>query len=307
MDPEVASGRQFVLVHDTQRAVVAQTGATLRSWRVDGRPLLDPPPAGAAIDRGYRGKVLMPWPNRVRDGRYAFGGVDHGLAVDERDRGHALHGLALWADWMPVRCTEAAVTLELHLRPRPGFPFALVLEARYELSGDGLAVTLGALNVGDGPAPFGAGLHPYFAASGDRVDEDVLQLPAATRLAVDERLLPTGKRVPVAGSAHDLRAPGTLGQLVLDDCFTDLERGADGLARVRLAGGGRELTLWLDEAFGFLQVFTGDTLPADQRRRAVAIEPMTCAPDAFNSGDGLLVLAPGERFRGRFGVHADVA
>src|SRR4051794_5195669 len=117
MDTAMATGRQFVLERGTQRAIVAQTGATLRSWRVDGRPLLDPPPAGAAIDRGYHGKVLMPWPNRVRDGRYAYGDVVHELAVDERDRGHALHGLSLWADWTPLRSTAAAVALELHLRP----------------------------------------------------------------------------------------------------------------------------------------------------------------------------------------------
>jgi aldose 1-epimerase len=199
------------------------------------------------------------------------------------------------------------VAFELFLRPRPGYPFPLRLEVAYELTGEGLEVVLAAENVGDAAAPFGTGLHPYFAASAGRVDRDRLQLPAGFRLAVDDALIPTGERLPVVGTAYDFRAPRAIGALALDDCFTDLERDGDGLARIRLTGERREITVWMDNAFGHVQLFTGDGLPEPERRRSVAIEPMTCAPDAFNSGDGLIVLAPGERVRARFGMHASVA
>src|SRR4051794_19283492 len=158
MGSDVTTGRQFTLAQAEQRVVVGETGATLLTWDAGGRRLLDAGPVVGAVDRAYRGKVLMPWPNRVRDGRYEFGGAEHRLPVDEPDRGHALHGLALWSDWTAVDVQERAVTLELQLRPRPGYPFALRLRAGYALGADGLAVTLEALNVGDGPAPFGAGL-----------------------------------------------------------------------------------------------------------------------------------------------------
>ena len=101
-------------------------------------------------------------------------------------------------------------------------------------------------------------------------------------------------------------AAGPIGDAVLDHCLTGLARDADGRARVRLAGpSGAATTLWMDGLFGYVMVFTGDTLAPDRRRRAVAVEPMTCAPDAFNSGEGLIVLAPGESVTGRWGISVD--
>jgi aldose 1-epimerase len=142
------------------------------------------------------------------------------------------------------------------------------------------------------PSPFGAGFHPTIAAGGDAE----LTLPARSRVPVDERLLPTGPAVPVAGSDYDFRASRRLGERALDTCFGGLERDPDGRARARLAGGGRVVTAWLDEAFSFLHVF--------RSRTGVALEPMTCAPDAFNSGDGLLALVPGGSFIGRWGLNS---
>ena len=302
-----ASGEQHELEHGRQRAVVTEVGATLRSWSLDGTELLDSfgldTPGGA-----YRGKVLMPWPNRLRDGAYEFAGRRHALALTEPERGNALHGLVTWVNWRESERTSSRIRLSHRLHAQPGYPFVLDLDVTYALTGDGVEVTLEATNPGDRPVPFGAGLHPYLAVAGGPVDQAQLRVPAGARLPVDEQAIPTGGSTPVAGTAFDFRAMRRIGDATVDHCFTDLERDADGRARVLVAfdgqdGGRRELSVWMDEAFSHVQVYTADEDPdPERRRRSIAVEPMTCAPDAFNSGAGLLVLEPGQRFSGRCGL-----
>ena len=301
-----ATGEQYAIEHGRQRAVVTEVGATLRSWQLDGAELLDT----FGLDSpgtAYRGKVLMPWPNRLRDGRYAFAGRTHATALTEPERSSALHGLVTWVNWHVAERTASSVTLAYRLHPQPGYPFVLDLAVDYALTGDGLRVTLRAGNPGHEAAPFGAGLHPYLALRGGRADEAFLRLPARAWLPVDDRLVPTGETRPVDGTDLDFLGMRQVGAAQIDACFTDFERDADGMARVRVgsppATGERELTVWMDGAFPFLQVYTGDEDPdPGSRRRSIAVEPMTCAPDAFNSGPGLLVLAPGEQFSGRCGI-----
>jgi aldose 1-epimerase len=298
---------ELALEHGRRRAVVAETGAALRSFAVGGRELLDGDARGETGD-AFRGKVLAPWPNRLRDGRYVFDGVEHRTPITEPARGTALHGLTTAIGWRAVRSPARHLTLAVDLQPRPGYPFALRLEADYELGSSGIAITLRATNVGAAAAPFGMGLHPYVSLGCPTIDNLTLEVPARARVQLDERLLPTGATVPVAGSDVDFRQPRRIDAQRLDICFGELARDADGIARVRLAAAGGEcaLTVWMDERFGFVQVYTGDDLPDIARRRGgVAIEPMTCAPDAFNTGDGLVVLEPGASFTGRCGLTAD--
>ena len=297
------SGAQFAIEHGGQRAVVTEVGATLRAWSVDGEQRLDGFGADA-LDADFRGKVLVPWPNRIRDGRYTVAGTDQRVPLDEPERACAIHGLALWSGWRPLRRGRDHVTLVDVLHARPGYPFTLGLEVEYRLSDEGLATTLRATNLGAVAAPFGAGFHPYLALGGT-ADATRLQIPAAARIPVDgERLLPTGPPAPVDGTAYDFRRARAVGELALDSCFTALARDADGLARVRLAApGGPRTTVWLDAGFGYVQAYTADAVaePA-RRRRSIAIEPLTCAPDAFNTGEGLLTLAPGVSFVARWGL-----
>jgi aldose 1-epimerase len=302
--PEPPTGSQFVLERPGQRAVVAEVGATLRSWRVEGRQQLDTFPTHEAGE-GHRGKVLAPWPNRIRDGRYAFAGAEHHAPISEPERASALHGLVLWVNWRPLRRAHDQVALGYVLHPQPGYPFTLGLEVEYRLTGEGLAVTLRATNLGATIAPFGAGFHPYLTLGEARVDGGMLQVPGRTRVPVDERLLPAGAPVAVDGTDYDFRHAHPIGTLALDTCFGDLERDPDGFARATLATaeGERAVTLWMDERFQFVHVYTADAMTDPTRRRGgVAIEPMTCAPDAFNSGDGLLALVPGASFAGRWGL-----
>jgi aldose 1-epimerase len=166
----------------------------------------------------------------------------------------------------------------------------------------GLSVTLGATNVGRKPCPFGAGAHPYFTFPGADVDAVELCVRANEWLETDARSIPCA-RCSVEGSEVDFRRPRAIGAARLDHTLTRLDRDGDGLASVVLRHGARAIRLWQDRSFDYVQLYTGDTLPdRSRRRRGVAVEPMSCAPNAFNSGDGLRMLAPGESFAGCWGV-----
>jgi len=304
---EPPSGRQFELRRGNQWAVVVEVGGGLREYVVDGLAVLD----GYRIDQmadGGRGQPLLPWPNRLADGQYEFSGRTHQLPIDEVTRRNASHGLTRWLNWHPVAQSAAHITLELLLHPRPGYPFTLHLQIDYALSDDGLAVRTSAHNLGAEALPFGAGQHPYFSAGTPLVDNASLTLPARTRLELDqERRLPTSRSLPVGGSEYDFAKPREIGQQLLDDCYADLVRDRDGRARAVLsaAESGRTVTVWADEHYNYLQVFTGDTLAANRRRRGLAIEPMTCPPNAFRSGTDVIVLEPGTEIEMNWGVVVD--
>lgn len=283
---------------------MVEVGGGLRTYSVGGVDVVAGYPPDASCSAG-RGQLLMPWPNRIRDGRYAFDGRDHRLSLTELARGNAIHGLVRWATWSVIERADHRVTLGCHLRPQPGWEGSLDLSVSYVLTAEGLVVTPAARNVGTHPAPFGSGAHPYLSVGEDRVDEVELGIPAALLLETDDLLLPRGL-VPVDGTDRDFRRPRLLGELALDTAFTDLVADPDGCWRVTLAHPhtGRAVTIWADAtAYGWVQVFTGDSLPVEVRRSSgIAVEPMTCPPDAFNSGDHLIVLEPGQEFTASWGI-----
>ncbi|MDX6230614.1 MAG: aldose 1-epimerase [Frankiales bacterium] len=296
------SGRQWLLRNGNRLATVVEIGGGLREYVVDGRPVLD----GFAEDAmcsGARGTTLAPWPNRLRDGHYRFADEDQQLALSEPSNHNAIHGLVRWRPWTLVDHGEDRLSVEVVLLPQPGYPFWLRLRNDYRLDADGLTVTTTATNIGHRPLPYGLGFHPYLTLGSETIDADVLTVPAATWLQVDERGLPTGS-AGVDGTPFDYRTPRPIGSRVLDTAFTDLVRGQDGRASVTLAteDGSRSVSLWADETFPYLQVFSGDTLPAGARRRGLAVEPMTCGPDAFNTGQGLVTLAPGRSLTTAWGL-----
>jgi aldose 1-epimerase len=295
------SGEQVELELGDQRAVVVEVGAGLRTYSAGGRELLDGYAADEQCTSG-RGQVLLPWPNRIEDGSYEFGGRTHQLDLTEPEARNAIHGLVRWNAWTVAERGQSHAVLEHVLYPQPGYPFALDVRIEYRLSESGLEVRTTATNIGGEACPFGAGAHPYLTVGTETVDSVALQAPGRTALESDERGIPTGRRA-VAGGEHDFRQARALGATRLDHCFTDLEREDDGLARVRLhdPDGESGLTLWADESYGYLMLFTGDPLP-DVARRSLAVEPMTCPPNAFRTGEALIQLDPGGSFNGSWGL-----
>jgi aldose 1-epimerase len=293
------SGEQFELSHGEQRAVVVEVGGGLRSYRRGDVDLLDGFAAGERADGG-RGQVLAPWPNRLGDGRYEWEGETHQLPLSEPELANAIHGLVRWRNWQVLERAPSRLTVGLRLLPMPGYPFALGLSVEYELGEGGLAVCTRAENLGDRVCPYGVGFHPYLKI-GATVNSARLEVPAARVLTVDERQLPVAAQ-PVAGTSYDFREPRAIAATVLDTCFTDLERDGDGIARVTLTDDDRSVTLWMGEPFGYVMVYSGDTLAATRRRQGLAVEPMSCAPDAFRSGDGLVRLEPHEQHVAKWGI-----
>jgi aldose 1-epimerase len=304
MDVPPPSGAQVELSAGPWSAAVVEVGGGIRALEHDGRPVLDGYGA-REMASGGRGQPLMPWPNRLAEGRYRWGDRELQLDLSEPGRGDAIHGLVRWRAWRVEERAADRCAMALRLHPTPGYPFTLDLRIEHALGPDGLTVTTTARNVGAEPAPWGCGFHPYLTVGTALVDEARIRVPAATTLETDHLGLPTGRRLPVAGTPFDLREPAEIGDRVLDTCYTDLERDADGLARVTLeAPDGRRAALWVDGAHPYVMVFTGDTLPAERRRRGVAVEPMTCPPNAFRTGEDLRVLAPGEAAVVRWGISA---
>jgi aldose 1-epimerase len=296
------SGQQIELRHEDQRAVVVEVGGGLRSYELDGLDVLD----GYREDEmcsDARGQALIPWPNRLRDGRYEFAGETHQLPLSEPETQNAIHGLIRWANWTVAEHSDAAAAMEHLLYPQPGYPFALVLRVEYALSGDGLTVSTAATNVGETACPYAAGAHPYLTAGTDTIDSCDLRAPGRSWMPTDERCIPTGSE-PVDGTEFDFRSPRQIGSTKLNTAFGDLERDRDSRARVELrAPDGRHLALWLDEGYPYLMLFTGDPLgEVARRRRGLGVEPMTCAPNAFQTGEGLLTLQPGETFTSGWGI-----
>lgn len=296
------TGTQHELALGPHRAVVTELGATLRSYDVDGRAVIDSFPADRRPDGG-RGQVLAPWPNRIRDGAYSFAGERHQLPITEVSAGNAIHGLVRWVSWGLVDRTDNSVTLATTVWPQPGYPFLLRLRATYLLDDDGMRVELAATNDDSAPAPYGVGHHPYVTLGGP-VDDATLTVPAQRRLETDERGNPV-RSVKVAGTAYDFRSPRRIGALRLDTAYSDLTAGADGRTRVRVEGDNQGVEVWLGDGARHLQIFTGDTLPDPSRRRqGLAIEPTSCPPGAFVSGTDLTVLDPGVRHTLVWGIRS---
>ncbi|GAA1807158.1 aldose 1-epimerase family protein [Planosporangium flavigriseum] len=296
------SGTQWTIEAAGQRAVVVEVGGGLRKYEVNGVDVL----FGYEVDEvcpASAGKVLAPWPNRIRDGRYSFAGDVHQLALTEPSRHNAIHGLVNWVRWSRVSGDDSSITVEYEVVPQPGYRWPLALRTTWSLNADGLTAEHSATNTGTEPCPFGLATHPYVQVPGLKADELLLGVPGRLRLLVDSRMLPIGA-AKVAGE-YDFTEPRAIGGLALDTAYGDLIRDADGRSTVTLtAPDGRGVRVWADSAFNWWQVFTGDTLAAARYRRAVAVEPMTCPPDAFRSGRDLIVIQPGETWRGSWGMRA---
>jgi aldose 1-epimerase len=297
------SGEQFEIGYGHHRVVVAEVGATLRAFRTSGFDVIDGFDASERCSDG-RGQVLAPWPNRLEDGQYTFDGCSANAALDEPERHNAIHGLIRWLPWKLLGRAQNVVTLGVVLYPQPGYPWRLSLTVEYRLGRDGLSVTTEARNTGADIAPFGLGFHPYLSVGTSTVDAARLLVPARRRLVTDDRGLPTGES-EVAGSEFDFTNSRIVGPTKLDTGFCDLIRDTDNNIRVDLesSDGDHGLTLWADTGFSYVMVYTADKVgDVSRRRRSIAIEPMTCPPNALRSGVSLIDLPAGRQWRGSWGI-----
>ncbi len=301
------SGEQHIVQFGRQRAVVVEVGGGIRAFTDGDRAVLQDYPVTAMCD-GAHGAPLIPWPNRLGDGRYQFFGADHQLPLTEPAKHTAIHGLLRWRSWRAVRKEPDRVVMGIRLHPVPGYPFALDVEVSYQLDAAGLTVRTTATNVGDAACPFACGQHPYLSPGHGLIDGCELELPARTRIVTDpERQLPTGCE-QVGGTAFDWRRQRAVGQARLDDGFTDLERDSDGRAWVTLhRPDGCLVQVWMDDAYPIVELFTGDTLTADRRRRGLGVEPMSAPPNAFRSGELVHTLRPGESWSAEWGARLRAA
>jgi aldose 1-epimerase len=301
------SGEQHPIARGDQRATIVEVGGGVREYAVGDRDVLEPYALDAVCD-GAHGAPLIPWPNRLADGRYEFDGTEHRVALTEPEKSNAIHGFLRWRSWRPAERSASRVAMETRLHPLTGWPFTLDLRIAYELTDEGLVVSTTATNVGGTACPFASGQHPYLATGGGQIDECTLQLDAATRVDTDaERQLPVGE-VPVAGTEFDFREPRRLSDQAIDFAFTDLARDGDGRAWMRLEGtDGHRAELWVDEGYPYLEAYTGDTLGEGRRRTGLGAEPMSAPPNALQTGGDVVRLEPGESVTTRWGARLSSA
>jgi aldose 1-epimerase len=294
------SGEQITITAGDQQAVIVGVGGGLRSYTAGGRELIDGYKADEMSSSG-RGQVLIPWPNRLQDGSYEFNGRRHQLPLNEPERRNAIHGLVRWSTWTVAEQEPHRAVMKHVLYPQPGYPFTLEINVEYALSESGLRVRTTATNLGPDPCPYGSGAHPYLTL-GTPIDDLTLHVPAGSVLRSDERGLPVGSE-SVEGTEYDFQQPRRIGSTKLDHAFTDLKRDQDGLARVELRDPDRrmQVSLWVDQSYPYLMIFSGDSLP-NFNRRGLAVEPMTCPPNAFRSGEALVRLEPGASLTSTWGI-----
>jgi aldose 1-epimerase len=280
------SGEQHEIRWRDQQAIITEVGGGIRTYEVARRGILDGYALGEMCNFA-RGAALIPWPNRLQDGRYTFDGHDHQTPLTEPDRQNAIHGLTRWMNWRARRVDPSTVLMSLRLHPQEGYPFTLDLEILYRLGDGGLEVRTTGRNAGDRPLPYASGHHPY-----------------VTVLEVDDRLIPTGRAPAVDGKPLDFRQPHPIGDLHLDTAYAGLEPDPDGRVRIELRhpSGRPAVALWMDAGYPYVMAFTGDSMASERRRRSLGLEPMTAAPNAFRSGLGLRTLQPGESFTSAWGI-----
>ena len=292
------SGEQIAIAHGDQRAVITEVGATLRTF-VKGGVAVCEGFAAEEVPSGARGQVLYPWPNRLGDGLWSFSDRTAHPTVEDVEHSTAIHGLVRWRPFRIDTVNQNRCVLSLLLHPCPDFPFLSEVSVAYHLGSLGLTVTTTVTNCDEVPIPFGVGFHPYLAVTTPTIEGAELEVPAKAYVAVNERQLPIGEILPVAGNELDFTHRKSISGHELDVTYTELIRDDSGLATVVLVdGNGGEVELNMDRNFPYVQVYTGDSLERGRRRTSIAVEPMTCPPDALRSGKDVVVLEPGQHWAG---------
>jgi aldose 1-epimerase len=288
-------------------ATITPAGATIETLVIAGHPMLEPPDRALPPTGGCH--VLAPWPNRVEDGTFTFDGIAVTVPINEPRRQNATNGLVRWLEWNVLEHTERSVTLDVAVPVQPAYPWRIRLTQTYAFEDDVFVARTVVHNEGDRRAPFGLGFHPNFVTGSSGVDDAFLEVPARTRLIFDARRLPIGVDPIPGGPMARLSEPGglPLAGTGLDECYGDLRRGPDGQCVVRLRPGAPrpDVRITLSREWSYVMCFTGGPVDEQGRRRSISVEPMTCAPNALRSGDGIVGIEPDGTFSAFFAVALD--
>jgi len=271
-------------------AVISPEGAALIGLTVDKFELIEP----NTRDGLYAGKILAPWPNRIRDGKYSFNKKNYQLPINEVSKNNSLHGLVANSLWEISFQNQSKVVLEYLLDQLAIYPGKLLLQVTYQIIESGIEILVLSENVDETPAPYGVSIHTYLVAgAGVKNNELSLQIPADQFLEVDsERLLPI-KLQSVTGTNFDFINSKKISDLFIDHAFKYSSNYPRSISLENAEGLGAEVIF--NDQSNWIQIHTADRNLQSDSRMAVAIEPMTCPPDAFNSGIDLIVLEPGEK------------
>ncbi|MCB0661952.1 MAG: hypothetical protein KDC24_04385 [Saprospiraceae bacterium] len=268
-------------------------GATILQVQLKGQPLLDTYPDPEALESlsWARNSILIPYPNRIRDGKYSWKGNAYNFPINNKATANSIHGFIrnqpssvesvdLSEDYAQIVCS---IPYDGNLDAYP-WPFTVTIT--YTISEEqGFEMEMMVENAGANEIPMGMGWHPYFTIGG-KANEWELSIPGSKKVEVDEKMIPTGQ-------LSDFEWDGPIGDLKIDTCFFVKSKE---LLEVNLSAGDKKLLYWQDgHVWPFYQLF----IPPD--RHCIAIEPMTCNVDAFNNKDHLKILGPGATFKGKFG------
>ncbi len=287
------SGRVYTLSVAPYEARIVEVGAGLASLTFDGRNIVVPHDV-SAVAPAHLGKILAPWPNRLAKGAYTFAGRSYQLPISDLGSNSAIHGLLAWKEWHVVNAGIDELVLQTRVTPVYGYPFEIEAEVRYFLCPEkGLSVKISLYNRGDEDAPAGIGQHPYLCCADSAADDLKLTLPCNEVFTVDENLNPR-QVVPVSSLNLDYQNGRLISQTLIDHTFKC--QSQESLASIQSG----DLKVSLLSNAKYLQVYTADKLG----RVGVAIEPMTCPPNAFNSGIDLAVLRPKEQLSLTFSLSA---
>lgn len=296
------SGQQYEITDGFHEATIVEVGGGVRAYRVDGEDVLHGYSLGSMCD-GAHGAPLLPWPNRLADGRYRFDGGEYQVGLTEPDKHNAIHGFLRWRNWTAVTHEPSRVVMATRLHPLQGWPHLLDVAVEYSVADDGLTTEIRARNIGRAACPFAAGQHPYLSPGSGLVDACALQLEAEARIVTDaQRQLAIGREA-VRGTGYDFNSSRLIGDQKIDFAFTNLKRDGDGRAWTRLVRpDGHTVELWVDQSFRYVEIYTADSLASDRRRSGLGCEPMTCPPNGLATGEDIIRLEPGQSFVGGWGV-----
>ena len=313
------TGTQFQLQRGETSATITSVGATIRSFHFQNKRYLEETPVNKMVSKA-RGQLLIPWPNRIRDGKYKFNDTTHQLPISEVEFHNSIHGLTRWQEFELLAKTSTSVTLRHHLAPSPGWPFSLETTISYELQQALLLVEVSLRNIGDSSAPVAFGAHPYFAIGETKVQDYSLFIPANQRWEVDQRKNPvelTSVTNPEPALDLDFRRPRRVGDTYLDYAFSDLIQCDESERRfVEVGGkieqfdtcfitdGSTKVGIFYDENFNHIQAYFDPTSPS---RTSIALEPMTSPPNAFNININDHLIKPSETKKLHWGIFVETS